>query len=50
MQVRMWSKVRGEGGGGSHPLLVGVQICIVTVEISIVVPLKDRNQSTSRSS
>ena len=44
MEVRMWSKEN------THPLLVGVCVCIVTMEISVVVPQKNINQSFSRSS
>ena len=33
----------------THPLLVGVQTCIATMEISVMVPQEDANQSTPRS-
>ena len=38
------------GKENTHPLLVGVQTCIATMEISVVVPQEDANQATSRSS
>jgi hypothetical protein len=39
----MWSK------GNIHQLLVGGQTCTATTEITVVVPQKDGNRSTSRS-
>ena len=33
--------------GNTHPLLMGVQICIATMEINTVVPRDIRNLSTS---
>lgn len=36
MLVRMWSE-------NTPPLLVGIQTCIATVEISVAVPQKDGN-------
>lgn len=44
MLARIWSK------GNTPPLLVGIQTFTTTMEISMVVPQKDGNQSTSRSS
>ena len=41
---------RGWSKKNTPPLLVGVQTCTATVEISIAVSHKIRNQSTSRSS
>ena len=38
MLVKMWCK-----GTNTHPLLVGVQTCIIIMEISMVVPQEDRN-------
>jgi hypothetical protein len=42
MLVRMWSKAN------TPPLLVGVQLCISTLEINLTVSLKSGNSSTSR--
>ena len=44
MLVRMWSKQN------TLPLLVGVQTHIGTMKISVVIPQKDGNQPTSKSS
>ena len=44
MLVRMWSK------GNTNLLLTGLQTGTTTVEISMVVPWENENQSTSRSS
>jgi hypothetical protein len=44
MLVRTWSK------GNTPPLLVGVQTCITTLEINLVVSQMIGNSSTSRSS
>jgi hypothetical protein len=44
MLARMWIK------GNIHPLLVGVQTCTVTMEISVVIPQEAGSRSTSRSS
>ena len=44
MLERMWSK------GNTHPLLVGMQTCTTTLEISMAVSQKIGNQPTSGSS
>lgn len=38
------------GKGQNHPLLIGLQTCTATVEISKAVPQEAVNRSTSRSS
>ena len=42
-----WHRCRKEN---THPLLMGVQTCTVTMEISVAVHQKDTNQSTLRPS
>jgi hypothetical protein len=41
MQMKMWSK------RNIHPLLVGLKAYTFNMEISVVVPQEDGNQSTS---
>ena len=44
MLEKMWSK------GNNHPLLVGMQTCAITLEISVAVSQKIGSQPTSRPS
>jgi hypothetical protein len=44
------NKVMSHSGEDFHPLLMGMQTCVATVEINVVIPQEDENDSTSRSS
>lgn len=44
------SEDAGKGVGGTHPLLVEVQTCTTTMEISVAVPWEAGNSSPSTSS